>query len=144
MRKSISFKGIEVSYSDHGSGACIFLLHGYLESGEIWEDFVPLLAGQYRVISLDIPGHGRSGSWGKEHSMTDLADSVELVLEREGIHKIILVGHSMGGYAALAALEFYPEIFKAISLFHSVRSYVLILLISSCVISSFCSIICIC
>ena len=119
MRKSINFKGIEVSYTDHGSGACIFLLHGYLESGEIWEDFVPLLAGQYRVISLDIPGHGRSGSWGKEHSIADLADSVEIVLEREDIHKVILVGHSMGGYICMEFASRHPEKLAGYVLFHS-------------------------
>ncbi len=119
MRKRIGFKGVEVSYTDTGSGACIFLLHGYLESGEIWVEFVSLLIDHFRVICLDIPGHGRSGSWGREHSMSDLADLVKVLMETEGIEKIVLVGHSMGGYICMAFAAQYPERLAAYVLFHS-------------------------
>jgi pimeloyl-ACP methyl ester carboxylesterase len=119
MRKHITFKGIEVSYTDTGSGACILLLHGYLESSEIWEDFVPLLSDHFRVIAMDIPGHGMSGSWGREHSMSDLADSVKELMENEGIKKLVLVGHSMGGYVSMAFAAAYPERLAGYVLFHS-------------------------
>ncbi|MCP4314336.1 MAG: alpha/beta hydrolase [Bacteroidetes bacterium] len=119
MRKRIKFKGIEVSYTDRGEGACIFLLHGYLETSEIWEEFVPLLTGRFRVITLDIPGHGRSGSWGKEHSMNDLAGTLKKVLDAEGIETIVLAGHSMGGYVALAFATLYPKMVAGYVLFHS-------------------------
>ena len=39
MQKRINYKGVEVVYSDRGEGACIVLLHGYLETAEIWEEF---------------------------------------------------------------------------------------------------------
>ncbi len=119
MRKGISFKGIELSYTDRGSGDCIVLLHGYLESGKIWEEFIPRLTEHFRVITPDIPGHGRSGCWGKEHSMNDLADSVKQVLEAEGIKRVILVGHSMGGYVTMAFAAQYPEMLAGYVLFHS-------------------------
>jgi len=119
MRKSIKFKGIKVSYTDSGEGACIFLLHGYLETGEIWEDFVPLLTGRFRVITLDIPGHGWSGNWGKEHSMKDLAGVVRKVLDAEGIKTIVIAGHSMGGYIAMAFAAVYPALLSGYVLFHS-------------------------
>ena len=119
MRKSISFKGVEVYYTDKGSGTCIILLHGYLESGKIWKEFIPLLTEHFRVITPDIPGHGRSGCWGKEHSMNDLADSVKQVMNAESIKRVILVGHSMGGYVAMAFAAQYPEMLAGYVLFHS-------------------------
>jgi len=119
MRKSINFKGVEVSYTDNGTGACIVLLHGYLETAEIWEDFVPLLTKKCRVITMDIPGHGWSGHWGNEHSMNDLAASLKKILDAEGIETHILVGHSMGGYVAMAFAALFPERLDGYVLFHS-------------------------
>jgi pimeloyl-ACP methyl ester carboxylesterase len=118
--KIVTFRKTEVHYSDQGNGHCIFLLHGYLETGEIWRSFVPLLTGLgYRVISMDIPGHGRSGTWGKVHAMEDLAAVVKSVLDAEGINKVLLVGHSMGGYITLAFAELFPERIMGYVLFHS-------------------------
>lgn len=119
MRKNISFKGVKLSYTDLGSGTCICLLHGYLETAEIWEDFVPLLTDRFRVITMDLPGHGWSGNWGDEHSMNDLAASLEKILDTEGIEKIILVGHSMGGYVTMAFAALYPQRLAGYVLFHS-------------------------
>jgi pimeloyl-ACP methyl ester carboxylesterase len=119
MRKKISFKGVELSYTDRGLGPCICLLHGYLETAEIWEDFAPLLTDRFRVIAMDLPGHGWSGSWGDEHSMNDLATALENILDGEGIEKIILVGHSMGGYVAMAFATLFPERLAGYVLFHS-------------------------
>lgn len=119
MRKNISFKGVKLSYTDLGSGTCICLLHGYLETAEIWEDFVPLLTDRFRVITMDLPGHGWSGSWGDEHSMNDLAASLEKILDTEGIEKIILAGHSMGGYVTMAFAALYPQRLDGYVLFHS-------------------------
>ena len=119
MRKSISFKGVKLSYTDSGSGSCICLLHGYLETAEIWEDFVPLLSDRFRVITMDLPGHGWSGSWGDEHSMNDLAVSLEKILDAEGVEKIILAGHSMGGYVTMAFARLFPERLAGYVLLHS-------------------------
>lgn len=119
MRKSVDFKGVEVSYADCGTGPCIMLLHGYLEAAEIWEDFVPLLTGRFRVITVDLPGHGMSGNWGNDHSMSDLAASLKKILDAEGIETLMLVGHSMGGYVTMAFAAFYPQRLDAYVLFHS-------------------------
>ena len=55
---------------------CVVLLHGYLESMLVWEDFVPFLYKELRVVTLDLPGHGISVVTGEEHSMEFLADTV--------------------------------------------------------------------
>lgn len=119
MRKQVQHKGIDISYTDVGSGACIFLLHGYLEAADIWEDFLPRLSTRFRVLSMDIPGHGSSGCWGREHSMQELAASVKSILDKEGINKVVLLGHSMGGYICMEFASRYPDRLHAYVLFHS-------------------------
>lgn len=85
------------------------LLHGYLESLLVWEEFVPLLYKQVRVVTLDLPGHGISEVKGEVHTMEYLADTVKAALDALKIERCTLVGHSMGGYVALAFCERYPE-----------------------------------
>lgn len=119
MKKQISYKGAKVMYSDQGEGQCIVLLHGYLERGEVWQPFVEKFAGGYRFIIPDLPGHGESGMWGKEHSMNDLSGAVMAILEQEEIGKVILAGHSMGGYVCMAFADLYPGRLSAYALVHS-------------------------
>lgn len=119
MRKSITYQGQEVSYDDLGSGTSLVLLHGYLETGEIWNDFAALFSRQCRVIVPDLPGHGHSGTWGKLHTMEEMAGAVRAILEAEDIEKILLVGHSMGGYVTMAFADLYPGYLRGYVLFHS-------------------------
>ncbi|MEN8228020.1 MAG: alpha/beta hydrolase [Bacteroidota bacterium] len=119
MQKKINYKDVEVVYSDVGEGPCILFLHGYLESGGVWEGFAELFRDRFRVLIMDLPGHGKSGTWGSIHSMEELAESLYALLEAEKIGKIFLVGHSMGGYVTMAFAEKYPESLMGYSLFHS-------------------------
>lgn len=98
---------------------CVVLLHGYLESMLVWEDFIPLLYKQVRVVTLDLPGHGISVVAGEEHSMEFLADTVADALRALGIERCTLVGHSMGGYVALAFCERHPEMLDGVVLLSS-------------------------
>lgn len=97
----------------------VVLLHGYLESLEVWDDFIPLLIPPMRVVSVDLPGHGISEIKGETHSMEFLADTVKNALDALDIEKCFLVGHSMGGYAGLEFLRKYPERLHGFVLFHS-------------------------
>lgn len=99
---------LHVCDSEQGE-RCIVLLHGYLESLLVWEEFVPLLYKQVRVVTLDLPGHGISEVKGEVHTMEYLADTVKAALDALKIERCTLVGHSMGGYVALAFCERYPE-----------------------------------
>ncbi len=119
MLKKLTYNHVNLYYSDRGEGDCIVLLHGYLETGEIWDEFAGSLLDRYRVIIVDLPGHGRSGTWGKVHTMEDIAGSVYSILEAEEVEKVFLVGHSMGGYVTMAFAELYPERLLGYSLFHS-------------------------
>lgn len=98
---------------------CVVLLHGYLESMLVWEEFIPLIYKSVRVITLDLPGHGISEVKGSVHTMDYLADVVSAALKSLGIAKAYIVGHSMGGYVALALCERHPEQVAGVVLLHS-------------------------
>jgi len=119
MEKRIQYRGIQTIYSDTGEGSCIVLLHGYLECGRIWQGFTEKFPPGYRFIIPDLPGHGDSGSWGKVHTMDELARVVNTILEAEGISKIFMAGHSMGGYVTMAFADLFPEKLSGYSLVHS-------------------------
>lgn len=102
-----------------GSKPTIVLLHGYLESLDVWDEFAKLLNPSLRVIAPDLPGHGVSEVKGDVHTMEFLADVVKGALDVLGVGKCIVAGHSMGGYAALAFLRKYPEMLDGLILFHS-------------------------
>ena len=96
--------------ADSGKGEkCVVLLHGYLESMYVWDDFVPLLTPSVRVITVDIPGHGISTVQGEVHTMEYVADVLHDMLDALGIDKVTMVGHSMGGYVTLAFCSKYAE-----------------------------------
>ncbi len=98
---------------------CVVLLHGYLESMLVWEEFVPFLYKQVRVVTLDLPGHGISVVNGELHTMEFLADTVAEALRALGIERCTLVGHSMGGYVALAVCERHPQLLDGVVLLSS-------------------------
>jgi len=115
----ISFKSSTINYTDQGKGNVIVLLHGYLETLEIWNDFAAELAKTFRVISIDIPGHGNSGKVAEIHTMDLMAEAVDEVLKTLNIDKAFVIGHSLGGYVTLAFLANYPLKTSGICLFHS-------------------------
>ena len=119
MISTVEYHDTFIRYSDEGYGEPVVLLHGYLESLEIWDGFANDLANEYRVICVDLPGHGRSGVCAALDTMAIMADAVKAVLDFLGIGRAVIIGHSMGGFAALAFEDFYPETTIGFGLFHS-------------------------
>jgi pimeloyl-ACP methyl ester carboxylesterase len=119
MSHTATFKHGKVSFSDTGKGRAVVLLHGFLGSQEIWQQTITDLSRSYRVISIDLPGHGATDNFGYVHSMELMAKCVKAVLEELDLKKYVLIGHSMGGYAALAFADLFPDNIKGICLFHS-------------------------
>jgi pimeloyl-ACP methyl ester carboxylesterase len=119
MQESILFKNTKVSYSDQGNGQAIVLLHGFLENSTMWNDFIPEFSKKNRVITIDLLGHGKTECIGYVHTMELMAEAVLAVLKHLKIRRSILVGHSMGGYVALAFAELYPDAVKGLCLMNS-------------------------
>lgn len=120
--KYVIYKNTKISYSEFGKGNTIVLLHGFLENKTMWDAFVPEYSKKNRVITIDLLGHGETESLSYVHSMEENAAVVHAVLSDLKIRKAILVGHSMGGYVALAFAELYPEKVKGLVLMNSTSS----------------------
>jgi pimeloyl-ACP methyl ester carboxylesterase len=117
--KQIFYKNTAISYSDIGKGTAVVLLHGFLENKTMWKDLAPSLAKKNRVIAIDLLGHGETDCLGYVHSMEENAEIVKAILSHLRIRKALVIGHSMGGYVALAFAELYPETIKGIVLLNS-------------------------
>jgi pimeloyl-ACP methyl ester carboxylesterase len=115
----ISFRGGKIHYSDSGEGKAVILVHGYPESEKVWEQFSGHLAKSFRVVAIDLPGHGQSDLISETNTMEIFAEAIKEVLEFLGIKKAFLVGHSMGGYAILGFLRKFPGYLSGYCLFHS-------------------------
>ncbi|SHF78668.1 Pimeloyl-ACP methyl ester carboxylesterase [Flavobacterium fluvii] len=115
----ILYKNTKISYSDTGKGNAVVLLHGFLENQTMWQDLVSELSKKHRIITIDLLGHGETECFGYVHSMEDNAEAVQSVLSKLRIRKAVFVGHSMGGYVALAFAELYPEKVRGLVLLNS-------------------------
>lgn len=119
MKKSVQYQHKNIAYQISGSGPALVLLHGFLESKAIWNDFTEILQNDFTVLAIDLPGHGESELIDEVHSMQFMAETVKAVLEAEKIKKAVLAGHSMGGYVALQFTVENKEMVKGLVLFHS-------------------------
>ncbi|MFN3555055.1 MAG: alpha/beta fold hydrolase [Bacteroidales bacterium] len=116
---SIDFKEGSIYFEDYGSGDVLVLLHGFTETLAIWHEFKETLAKLYRVILIDLPGHGKSTILDETHSMELMADGVKAVLDHLGISEAVMIGHSMGGYVTLSFARKYSRNLRGMGLFHS-------------------------
>lgn len=116
---TIPYKNTKINYTDTGKGTAVVLLHGFLENLGMWNNYIADISKKNRVICIDLLGHGGSECLGYIHSMEDQADMVHEVLLHLRIRKAIFVGHSMGGYVALAFAEHYPDMMKGLVLLNS-------------------------
>ena len=85
----------------------------------MWDFYIPEFAKKNRVITIDLLGHGETECLSYVQTMEDNADAVHAVLSELRIRKAIFVGHSMGGYVALAFAELYPDTIKGLVLLNS-------------------------
>lgn len=112
----------KLSYRKEGKGPVVVLIHGFPENGGLWEQVWPVLATTFTVIVPDLPGAGNSALPSVQTSMEVLAESINDILVNEGIAEAMIVGHSMGGYTAMAFADMYNAKVKGLSLVHSVAS----------------------
>ena len=115
----ITHKGSTIFYTDQGKGAPIILLHGFLENSTMWDGLLPFLTENYRVICIDLLGHGKSDCLGYIHTMQDFAESVHAVMDALQLTDSRIIGHSMGGYVGIAFAKAYPEKVNSLCLLNS-------------------------
>jgi len=116
--KHIVFNGKALAYGVAGSGKAVVLVHGFGEDGSIWQQQVAALKNTFTVIVPHLPGSG-SSELQANMSMEGLAESINAILEEEGISECALIGHSMGGYVTLAFAEKWERKLRGFGLFHS-------------------------
>ena len=119
MKVQLQHNGKKISYNISGSGKTLVLLHGFLESQKIWNHFSDQLAQSFKVLTIDLPGHGETDVFGEVHSMEFMAEMVKAIIDTQNITGVTLIGHSMGGYVALAFARLFPETTAGLVIFHS-------------------------
>lgn len=114
--KTINYYKHKIAYNLKGSGTTIVFLHGFGENRQMWSKYAAYFA-DYQVLTIDLPNAGDSAVM--EASVARAAKAVNAVLKAEGIEKCIMIGHSMGGYTALAFAKLYESKLLGYCLFHS-------------------------
>ena len=120
--KFIKISSGKLHYTISGSGNTLMLIHGFGEDGTIWAIQENILSEKYSLIIPDLPGSGKSDFMKMENGnvqLTDYAEIINDILLAEKIESLVMIGHSMGGYIALAFAEKYPQKLKGLGLFHS-------------------------
>lgn len=115
----ISHKNRKVHYTSSGNGPVVVLLHGFLEDLTMWDELESEFSEKNRVVRIDLLGHGFTDKQGGVHSMEDQAEMIKAVLEELKIDKYAVIGHSMGGYIALALADIYPGNLTGLCLMNS-------------------------
>lgn len=108
-----------LSYDDLGRGQTIILLHGFCESKALWKDFEEELSDKYRVLNIDLPGFGESQLNESNITIEWYASQINELLQELGIDKVVIIGHSLGGYVGLAFAKLYEKKLLGLGLIHS-------------------------
>ncbi len=103
--------GESLAYIDMGdrTGQPVVLIHGYTDNARDWAPMVPFLSKQFRLILVDIRGHGQSGKPECCYTRLDFAFDIKLLLDSLGVQKADIVGHSLGSIIAQTFAEYWPE-----------------------------------
>jgi pimeloyl-ACP methyl ester carboxylesterase len=105
--------------SQRGEGKPLILIHGFPLHQAVWNDFASRFVNSFKVITIDLPGFGKSAILPQPFSLDQVADQLNHYLSDEGIINGTVIGHSLGGYVALAMIKKRPDLFSAVGLFHS-------------------------
>jgi len=120
MEQIIEIEGYTVFTKVEGSGRPILLLHSYWGSHVLFDNLARMLSSKMMVIRIDLPGHGNSGTPPVGYTFEKFALVLnELLVYLHIKEKISMIGHSMGGYAAMAFAVKYPEKIATLILMHS-------------------------
>jgi pimeloyl-ACP methyl ester carboxylesterase len=106
----LSKDGTPITYEVYGSGEpTLVFVHGWSCDARYWRFQIPYFSKKYRVIALDLAGHGHSGMSRTKYTMSSFGEDVRAVTEATGSNKVILIGHSMGGSVIAEAARLMPN-----------------------------------
>jgi pimeloyl-ACP methyl ester carboxylesterase len=108
-----------IYFSEKGGGYPVVLIHGFCEIGAMWDEIATALAEEFHVFYPDLPGFGKSPISSDSISLEEVAVGLEEWMEEKKIEQPFIIGHSLGGYVALALLELMGNRIKGIGLIHS-------------------------
>jgi pimeloyl-ACP methyl ester carboxylesterase len=111
----VSADGVPIRYEVHGSGEpALVFVHGWSCDRSYWDAQVPYFSERYRVVTIDLAGHGESGLEREVWSMRAFGQDVAAVVEELGLEQVVLVGHSMGGPVVVEAARLLGDRVKLI------------------------------
>ncbi|MEJ1239155.1 alpha/beta hydrolase [Chryseolinea sp. T2] len=102
-----------------GQGRPLIFLHGFPMHQGIWDTFSDHFISSYTTVTLDLPGFGKSDLLPEGFTLDDVASEVLSFLETHKLRNAVVIGHSLGGYVALAMVAKRPEMIDGLVLFHS-------------------------
>lgn len=108
-----------LNFREMGSGPTVILIHGFPFNQQIWKEFADKLSDSLHVVTVDLPGFGKSALPADGFTLDDIARTLLSWQEARNYKKPVIVGHSLGGYVALAMAEQQPDRIGGICLFHS-------------------------
>ncbi len=101
--------GTQISVVEAGKGPVVLLVHGVAGSRHNWDAVIPQLAERFRVVALDLPGHGDSEKPRGDYSLGAYATGLRDLLEVLGYRRATVVGHSLGGGIAMQFAYQFPD-----------------------------------
>lgn len=108
-----------ISYTVKGKGTPVILLHGFPMDRTVWNDLTDVLQNFCQVYTPDLPGFGQSPILNAGFTLDAVADALLIWMDELALKNVIIIGHSLGGYVALAMVEKAPERFSGLGLIHS-------------------------
>ena len=107
---------VDLAYSDEGQGPPVIFLHAFPLNRTTWAPQVAGLSDRYRVVTIDLRGHGESDAPMWRYTLDQFAEDVNGLLEHLDIARATFVGLSMGGYILFALYRTHPALFQALVL----------------------------
>ena len=108
--------GLRLHVAEAGDGPALLLVHGLTASHAVWEHTIEAFADRWRVIALDLPGHGASAKPDAPYTIDFFAGMVRSLARALGVDEAVVVGSSLGGRVALELAAWYPSFTRALVL----------------------------
>jgi pimeloyl-ACP methyl ester carboxylesterase len=106
-------------FQERGRGYPVVLIHGFPFHQKIWDSFAEKLSEEFKVFTVDLPGFGKSPGIKSPFTLNQVSEELVRWIEENKLSGCALIGHSLGGYIALAVAHKKPALLASLVLFHS-------------------------